>query len=446
MSHRGASPDPLDPSRLANKYRRSFSYRIAEGSAQLENQIAGAVRLSTGDYPDILEDYLCISRKRQKNATAMVNLQMSLLQELAVQEQSIKVYKSTVAPEPKAQRVVESQIFMHRLIANTIRNVGDGIVWRSLEFDRSIPRILSAQPVKHVVLEDGLAAELREWFTINRQPSKTAILNVITNCMAMGDVTSIDSDGSVEVIEVKTTKTKSSRKIRQRNQLRDAAGILSLGIGIVEGKEVRIGSSPIVPTNHLKELRLLLDECSINGWSSMLVAEHCYLECIDFKKLGLFEDAAPKMEEAYMRSCQKWGKDRVDTMSSIDVISFSPNIAPFTIFPFDDKTCVELAMGSKCFMCHLNVSAVLRQFEGAGWTVLSAMEEAITQTKGEAVIIATKRGIVCHIPPSDFGKMLLETLTPTSIIEECEFISSLDPKAAEGYGLWMFDGEASQWN
>jgi hypothetical protein len=263
--------------------------------------------------------------------------------------------------------------------------------------------------------------------------------------MAMGDVTSIDSDGSVEIIEVKTTKTKSSRKIRQRNQLRDAAGILSMGIGIIEGKEVRIASSPIVPTNHLKELRLLLHESGVNGWSSMLVAEYCYLECIDFKKLGLFEAAAPKMEEAYMRSCQKWGKDRIDTMSSLDVISFSPNLAPFSIFPFEDRTCVELAMGSKCFMCHLNVSEVLRLFEAAGWTVLSAMEQAITQTEGEAVIIVTKNDIVCHIPPADFAKMLLETLTPTTIIEECEFIASLDRKAAEGYGLWMFDGEASQW-
>jgi hypothetical protein len=137
-----------DAARLRNKYRRAFSWQLTEPSANRQHEITGAVRLSLGDYPDILEDYLYISRKRRGNATAIAKLQIHLLHDLAVQEQAVKDYKSRIPSSPKQQEFFQSQIFHHRLISNTIRNIGDGIAWRDFGYDRSIPRILSEHPVK----------------------------------------------------------------------------------------------------------------------------------------------------------------------------------------------------------------------------------------------------------------------------------------------------------
>ncbi|HXM22426.1 MAG TPA: hypothetical protein VN948_14315 [Terriglobales bacterium] len=400
-----------------------------------------------GDYPDILEDYLHVSRKRHKNATAIAKLQMHLLEDLAVQEQAIKHYKAKCPTEPKEKQFIESQIFHHRLISNTVRHIRDGIAWRSFGYDRSIPRILAEHPVKHVVLSLGVVAELHEWSSIFFQASRTAIINAVTNCIGIGDVTAIDEDGSVELIEVKSGKTKSSRKIRQKNQLRDAAGILGTGVGTIEGKLVKVASMPITPTSYLVELRTLLEQCGSEGWSSALIAPHCYVECVDFRKLGQREDMTPKMKAAHQRCTEKWDDDdKISVMSSMDIITFSPNIAPFSIFPFDERMCVELAIGAKQFRTYLNATEVFKEFEASGWTIESSLGDAIDQTNGEAVVILKKEGFVCHLPPGDFGKLQFEMLSPATLIEECEYIRGLGPKVAEGYGIWTFDGEARQWN
>jgi hypothetical protein len=82
-----------------NKYKRAFSFRVDEGANKVP-VASGLVRLAGGDYPDILEDYLITSRKRQHNPTAMANLQMHILYEIGVQEKSVKHYK---AQEPEKE-------------------------------------------------------------------------------------------------------------------------------------------------------------------------------------------------------------------------------------------------------------------------------------------------------------------------------------------------------
>ena len=437
---------PPDATRLRNRYRRAFSWRLSEPNANRQHEIAGAVRLSLGDYPDILEDYLYISRKRRGNATAIAKLQIHLLHDLAVQEQAVKDYKARTPSGPKEQEFLQSQTFHHRLISNTIRNIGDGIAWRDFGYDRSIPRILSEHPVKQVILADGLAAELNEWGSIFYQASRRAIINAITNCIGIGDVTAIDEDGSVELIEVKSGKTKSSRKIRQKNRLKDAAGILGTGVGIIDGKSVKIASIPLRVANYLPELSGLLEQCGAEGWSSRLVAPHCYVECVDLRKLGEWKVEGPKMEEAYRPLMEKWHADTVQMMTSMDLMTFCPNLAPFSIFPFDDRTCIDLAIGAKSYATYLNLSQVLREFEASGWVVESSLEDAIAKTNGDAIAILRKAGFICHLPPGDFAKLQFELLSPATLIQECEYIRGLGPSVGEGYGVWTLDGEAEQWN
>lgn len=429
-----------------NKFRRAFSWRLSEGNNR-KAEIAGAVRLSTGDYPDILEDYLYISRKRQRNATAIAQLQMHMLYDLAAQEQSIRHYKAKLdeaSKDPRAEQLVRSELFKHRMISNAIRIIGDGIAWRSFAYDRLIPRILSAHPVKHVVTSEGLAAEMNEWSDIFFHPSKIAIMNSVTNCLAIGDVTSIETDGSIELVEVKADKTKSSRKIRQKAKLRDAAGILGSGVGLVDGKEMRVASAPITPRNSLTKLEAMLKASTITGWSAELVEPHCYVECMDFRKAG-DESTVSKMEEARREATKAWrDDDEVLTMGSMDVITFSPNVAPFSIFPFADRTCVELAIGAQAFYVTMNLSVLFQTFKSHGWEVESSSRDTLRKTDGEAAAIIRKDRFHARIPPGDFSRLQFELLSPSTLLEEYEYIRSLGP-SVEGYSVWLLEGESEQW-
>ena len=103
-----------DPERLRNKYRRAFSWSVNRGNAGKAHEAAGIVRLATSDYPDILEDYLSISRKRKSNKLALSKLQLHMLEDIVVQEKSIKSYKEKLAAEAnlpdRAAEFIQSQI------------------------------------------------------------------------------------------------------------------------------------------------------------------------------------------------------------------------------------------------------------------------------------------------------------------------------------------------
>jgi hypothetical protein len=257
--------------RLGNKYRRAFTWRLSRGDPRNHQALLGSVRLATSDYVDILEDYLYVSRKRRGNKTAISKLQLQMLSDIGVQEQSIRHYKK-MSKEGAPQDFVESQISTHGMIANAIRQIGDGLAWRSFAYDRFTQRVLCANAVKQTTLADGTVAELHEWSAINDHNQWKAIINAVTNCISIGDVTAIDANGNVELVEVKSGKSKDRRLIRQKNRLKDAAGILASGTGIIEGKSVMAASVALTPTNHLSELRIKLDKAGELGWSSGLIA------------------------------------------------------------------------------------------------------------------------------------------------------------------------------
>ncbi|MGC1372480.1 MAG: hypothetical protein WA824_10120 [Candidatus Sulfotelmatobacter sp.] len=78
-------------------------------------------------------------------------------------------------------------------------------------------------------------------------------------------------------------------------------------------------------------------------------------------------------------------------MTSMDLMTFCPNLVPFSIFPFDDRMCIDLAIGSKSYATYLNLSQVLREFEANGWTVERSLDDAIAQTRGELPKVAGRK-------------------------------------------------------
>src|SRR5260370_3770087 len=86
-----------DRPRKPGKYGRAFDWRMSYGSDPLSNEAAaGMSRLSSSDFPDILEDFLSISRKRQQNPTALARLQLHMLEELLIQEGAVKQYRERI--------------------------------------------------------------------------------------------------------------------------------------------------------------------------------------------------------------------------------------------------------------------------------------------------------------------------------------------------------------
>ena len=450
------------------KYRRSFSWRISDdSSASLESNLTGMMRLATSDFPEILEDYLTTSRKRQGNWTALSRLQMHLMEELLVQEGAVKHYKEALrqlGSDPNAElpndessrdiKFARAQLFFHRLYASACRSIGDGIAWRALGYDRAVTRTMCERQSQQTLASEGTLQELREWSRQFDRGSGLAIFNALTNCLSIGDVTVVHDDGSVEVIEVKSSNTKSRRKIRQKEKLREVVNRLGTGEGQVDGQDVQIEILPVTPQTGLDRVGKLLDAATASGWAAEKISNCLYVEAFDLRKQ--VDDAGKqKVQKIRGEIIGEWENrgDLVVDMSTLDLLAFSPNAAPFSVYPFDAKACIELLVGAKHYVTYLNESAVAREFEYRGWTVESLIpKNPRTESELKAVLEQVSRSILrvskgrfhAEIPPADFMRMQVETLRPKTIIDGCEAIFALGPRQG-GFSMSLFEGEPQIW-
>ncbi len=417
--------------------------------------------LSRTELPEILEDFLDLTRKRKTNRTVISKLQLWMLQEIVSQEGVNKRGKKRLEElgiDPAAETASEKggseaegikrELFLLRVYANALRSIGDGIAWRALDYDRAVIRLMSERATKQQIMSEGLMEELFEWSIHFDQSSGIAILNSLTNCLAIGDVTVVRDDGSAEIVEVKSRNTKSRRKIRQKHKMREVATLLSTGEGSVEDKEVEIEILPIKPESGLDRIGLLLSEAEKNGWASERVSNCLYVECFDFDKIESFDAIENPLEAARQRLVGDWEQrdDLVLHRNSLDLLAFSPNCAPFSIFPFPSRTCVDLLIGRKCYVGHLNLNAVAREFEYRGWQIGKTTKELHEEGNNQATLIVQKGAFFAHIPPAEFMRMHMEALRPQTVISTYEAKFNQSPTADSGLLFTVYEGEASLWN
>lgn len=449
---------------MPNRYRRAFDWRISTPLLRGPREAAteGIVGLSRSDLPDILEDFLDLTRKRRANRTAISKLQIWMLQEIVFQEAVVKRCKKRLeelgidatapmegaSPEVKS---IEREMFLFRTYANAIRLIGDGIAWRALGYDRAVVRLMAEQPTKQQVASEGLMGELLEWSIHFDHGNGVAILNSLTNCLAIGDVTVVRDDGSVEIVEVKSSNTKSRRKIRQKHKMHEVATLLSAGEGSTADKEVTIEILPITPEAGLNRISELLSQAEKQGWSSARISNCLYVECFDFKKFEKIETVELAVREATAareRIIGDWkqGGDLVIQQNSLNLIAFSPNCAPFSVFPFPSRICVDLMIGKKQYTGYLNVSAVAREFEYRGWKITKTAEDLAEEGNDQAILAVQKGAFHAHIPPGDFMRMHMEALRPQTVISAYEASFRQGPTAESGFSLALYEGEPDLWD
>ncbi len=454
---------------IGGQYRRGFDWRLAvPGNVSMAAATFAIRRLALPEYLEWLEDLLSISRSRRRNSAVLRNLQLLLLSEITEDENAIKGLKSLAQkegldlgrdvssldePTKKLRSAVDNGLQFHRLHANCIRQIGDGIAWRCFGYDRAVMRLLSQRAVKQQTSAEGTAAEIHEWAKTFNDTQGIAILNAVTNALALGDITVAKPDGSGEIIEVKTSKTKSRRITRQKQQMRDVVRLLDAGHGEIEEKEITILGLDILPGNDLNTLLDLLDRASREGWSSGRINRCCYVECINMAAGKSFKDAISGLNtsrEAQTVNFIAEG-DEVSEMTSLDVLAFTPNCVPFSIFPFPAKRCIELMTGVASYKSCFNVSAFFREIEEHGWKFKRTGAQIEAGSGGFATAADTigeveKDGLRLAISPGHIMKMKMEMLHPSVIVQELEEIRKLHLDNRPQWGFGLYGRESEIWD
>src|ERR1022692_1866735 len=382
------------------RYRRAFDWRLTTSDRVPAEVATFAIRkLGLPEHLELLEEFLSISRRRRNNRMVLARLQSWLLTEIRNDEHSVKGLKKLAeennisldhgespALKDAASKAVANGLFFHRAHANCIRQIVDGIAWRSFGYDQAVMRLLSERATKQQTLSEGTEHELREWARTFDSNNGIAILNALTNVLAVGDITVVKPDGSGEIIEIKASKNVSRRLTRQKQKMREVVELLNCGQGEIEDRTLTIFRVDIFPENDLNVLLKLLERASLDGWSAGRINACCYVECINTTAIKNAQDAIARLKESANAEAEVFVSegDVVDVMNSLDVLAFTPNCMPFSIFPFPPKRCVELMTGIASYRSFFNRSAFFRELEQSGWKFKRKAAQIIAESGGFA--------------------------------------------------------------
>lgn len=448
------------------KYRRAFEFRIVKADRpSLIRGIEAFLRLSVPEYAEVLEDYLEIGKKRRNNRTALAKLQLHLLDELASTELSVshsrkkaEAMKSQPAATPPGQQEppnkdleqIDREIFFHRAHANCLRSIGDSLAWRAVGYDRAVLRALCQNPVKQRVIAEGAQQELVQWSHAFDPGTGLAILNSITNCLSLGDVTVVKNDESIEIVEVKAGKGKSRRLTRQKQKMQEVVNLLNFGKGELEYPQVEILRTEVFPENGLEDLSAALDEAARKGWAARRLSNFLFVECHDYRMVKDFDEMRRLAREARRTHVADWTSrhDRVLPMATLNSMEFTPNRAPFSIFPFRTEVRVGLLTGGMDYTSFLNISAIEREFERLGWQVEKKPEDLLAERGDLATGYWTvaKGGLHSTIGPAEISRMAYETLRPRVIVQVLEEALQMGQGATLPHTFTVYSREHEIWD
>lgn len=261
-------------------------------------------------------------------------------------------------------------------VADLILRIGDGIAWRVLNYDRSSLRLLAEHPpISAPQLDIGLVTELGELLRIIYEEGRQAVLGAVTNFLRVGDITTYDSStDSATVVEVKTENIATARTRSQGEYLSVVQEGLRAGEHSVSGVRIR----KIVAAAPLKTYVLSVER-AMREAEQKLSASRRFGDILTVAVLATDQmvdtipesdwDRARRPAMDRLARAQSRKTDRVLPMNNLDTLThFSPNMAPYAVFPIEPRLRFKLLTGEFHVLSALNVSALARWLGNRGWS------------------------------------------------------------------------------
>ena len=118
-----------------------------------------------------------------------LGMQIALLDSLKLLEQTASTGKKQARTDTQAADKLVEQSKRNKYLSKAIKEIADGIAWRTFGYDRFTMRILSqAQSPGYTWDKDGQSTELK-YAKIAAGNGAFMLLNDLTNCVRVGDIT-----------------------------------------------------------------------------------------------------------------------------------------------------------------------------------------------------------------------------------------------------------------
>lgn len=348
----------------------------------------------------------------------------------------------------KEQQELLKRVARQELVADamqhTLRQIGDGIVWRALRYDRRAITVLGdGHRVGRLADGIGLDAELAELGRLWEEEQVFAIHNDLTNCLRHGDLTAIRHGKSgidVTVIEVKAS---ARRDDSQLQRLANAIETLA--------DERRFDFVPTRYRTFLSNLPALIADAKRRGHAWSRLAPYLLVGAVDYRVCAGRESELLTPRVADMRARVGWfdgPSQTLDWTASLRRMrdrreSFS-SLAPLTIFPLAAEDVADLVMGFLDLSMNLNLDILERTLGGDDLSVRVARPP-----ESERLFLEARRGRNgVLVPPHLREQMMTELTTPHTVRKGIETVlnrQQTTPETANDSTLVVFADEQRVW-
>lgn len=318
-----------------------------------------------------LESVLKKSRNKKLTSLDLLKLQGKIAEKIIFCEKQIAIFKQTANREKRNEEWRSREIYKsHRKI---LKEVMDGVAFRLLNFERPVLRQL-AQHNQTGHLTEGFIEELRKAEYIVNKTGFYVILNDLTNFLRYGDLTIISPEGNI-IDEVKTTGSAKGNQKKALDELLEMLNKKVFKAGNQTAEYVKITGKP---ANFLSQVEVIISKSrqSMEGVYADKVSPYLWVSSIFIPKITDFYKTTGKFPKL-----PPMPFFREDTSPSINSLmffdEFSPNLLPFSVFPFPEKIISEIMIGQIQLKVVVNEKELLKSFKGKGWDLIMPSREAI---------------------------------------------------------------------
>jgi hypothetical protein len=313
-------------------------------------------------------------------------------------------------------------------IARQLRVVGDGLAWKALNYSRPLVVALASnrgKPDTHA--KAGFLCELKVLKASWENDGHFAFLHDATNSLTIADISVCSAlhaphvdprshscnDERYLLTEVKNRKGRcmTVRRGAQLAKMQMAVDAIVNDQPVVgrDGKARRLFKSSLQFKTRLGQVSGLIDQASRTGYAvgklqrgwvlSARVPFHPVMVGTDTAALRAAED------EALDRAGFSIGRHRF-VVSTADSLAKSPDLAPFSIYPFQPETCAAMICDYLVLVSVLEITAVSDALLRAGFSAVHAAPSIDLSQSDQHVVI----GVVGRRGMSINGSALLQIM------------------------------------
>lgn len=323
-------------------------------------------------WPD-LRSFMSRSRSLRKEPDALLELQSDMASALATAQESKRRLESDLGQctggDSSSLDRPEVAIAVAKRLLHVIKQIGDGIAWRALNYDRPVIRQLAAKPQTGYMELESAVQEFASASRHVEQTGEMVVMNDLTNFLRYGDYTCV-GPGRVTIAEYKGGEAaqRSSRAGRQRRRLEEVLGFVNTGVRDTDhGRDILLRQK-VKARTHLSTIAKLIREARQKGASYARLSRSLAVDILYFELLA--EISHPKRMASFFHDPFHQTREKVTyhSLSPSLFQQFSPNVAPYSIYPFNDEDCSDIMLGTVWLLCYFNYRNLARCLMRRGLT------------------------------------------------------------------------------